>query len=598
MSELEDYWRNVLGKVAPVVHDSKIEGYISIVCAATGWDREVARTEMQRVREATGMPFFRYAKNKCWLMGDEEVAQLNKRIIAAKEANIAQIVKDTGWSSEKAKKALSVAYEKGISGKTFVGEKLYSLNPDQLAEYAKKLKAEKTAQKRRTAVKESMGWSDEKLDAALSSALDMGIPEKAFCEKCLYELTEAELAEYAEVHKARKDQASMNTEYYIDVVCRRTGWSRDEVKQKMDDAKKHGVSNLKFVEKEYWKNDQAQQRRVDMFLKRDKKRVGSRVDSYVEKIREATGWTRGKIELEVQKAKLNCQCSYEDYFAYKMWKRTPEEQREYVTLGAFSKMRIEYNQHEVSKRDYDDKARFAELFSDQFNRVWFTNSNLTYEGFLDKINGLNRVIVKPLTATQGLGIFTRHCNESEEQNKELYAELIGMPPAIVEEYIVQHPEVMEFCPDSVNTLRITTLYFQGECKFLYSVFRMGRGAEVDNFHAGGIAAAVDLETGEVITNAADLDANFFETSPTTGKKIKGFVIPHWDKVLETCRAIAGRTPEALLVGWDFAITPDGVDLVEGNTGASYVVAQIPFVQDEVGLMDQMVRPYLPKELIY
>lgn len=47
-----------------------------------------------------------------------------------------------------------------------------------------------------------------------------------------------------------------------------------------------------------------------------------------------------------------------------------------------------------------------------------------------------------------------------------------------------------------------------------------------------------------------------------------------------------------LVGWDFAITDQGVDLIEGNPGASYIVAQIPNVEENIGIADKMVYPYL------
>lgn len=132
----------------------------------------------------------------------------------------------------------------------------------------------------------------------------------------------------------------------------------------------------------------------------------------------------------------------------------------------------------------------------------------------------------------------------------------------------------------------------GECHFLYSVFRMGQGAVVDNFHAGGIAASVDPATGIVLTDAADLAANTFPVHPSSGLVIKGFRIPHWEQILDTCRRIAPIVPEVHLIGWDFAITPDGVDLIEGNPGASYVVAQIPNVSIRKGLRSSMVDPYL------
>ena len=164
--------------------------------------------------------------------------------------------------------------------------------------------------------------------------------------------------------------------------------------------------------------------------------------------------------------------------------------------------------------------------------------------------------------------------------------------SIIEEYIVQHDEMMKICPTSVNTVRVTTINYNGECRFLYSVFRMGQGAVVDNFHAGGIAATVDIETGIVCTDAADLEGNTYAEHPVTKVKVKGFRIPHWEKILDACRKATGRVKGVDLVGWDFAVTNDGVELIEGNSGASYVVAQIPNIADRIGLRSVMADPYL------
>ena len=121
---------------------------------------------------------------------------------------------------------------------------------------------------------------------------------------------------------------------------------------------------------------------------------------------------------------------------------------------------------------------------------------------------------------------------------------------------------------------------------------MGRGGVVDNFHAGGIAATIDIPSGMVCTSAADLDGNTFEENPYSGKKIKGYQIPNWDRIIETCKEITGKVSGVNLVGWDFAITPDGVDLIEGNPGVYYVLAQVPNVADHNGLRPVMVDPYM------
>jgi len=360
----------------------------------------------------------------------------------------------------------------------------------------------------------------------------------------------------------------------------------------MDKAKALGITKLKYVQKSCWEMEDGEIKRLSKFILNDKKRINENKKKYIKSICQNTGWSIGKAELEILKAKINCGASYEDFLLFNLYKLNKEEQKEYVTLDMFNKMRLKYNDYYKAINNFDDKATFNKNFSDLVKHKWFVNENLSYEDFLDNIKGLNKIIIKPLSATQGIGIETAQCNVSEEENKKLYDKIINLGNSIIEEYIIQHDEIMKFCDSSVNTLRITTLNYNNECKFLYSVFRMGRGNVVDNFHAGGIAASVDINTGIISTNAADLKGNTFEASPLTGKKIKGFKIPHWDMIIETCKKANGRIEDVNLIGWDFAITQDGIDLIEGNPGASYVVAQIPNIEDKVGLADKMVKPYL------
>ena len=59
----------------------------------------------------------------------------------------------------------------------------------------------------------------------------------------------------------------------------------------------------------------------------------------------------------------------------------------------------------------------------------------------------------------------------------------------------------------------------------------------------------------------------FEAHPLTGTRFIGFQIPLWNQVLDLVRAAARRAyalPQCHWIGWDIAILPDGVALVEGN----------------------------------
>ena len=426
----------------------------------------------------------------------------------------------------------------------------------------------------------------------------MGFIINEYFEKDLYELNKKEKEEFLKYKKLKQERGKKSTEFYVDIAVMRSGLSKTRIKTDMNLARIMGISNLKYAQKCVWTLDEKERKKLAKFLNKDKERISKNKKKYVANVMEKTGWSKGKVELEVLKASVCCGASYEDYYAFKLYEVPSKQHIEYVTLDMFNKMRLKYNEHFNAKEFFDDKAKFNETFADLIHRKWFVNRNLSYKEFEKNISGLDAILVKPLAATQGIGIKKYECSTKKSERKKLYEELINMPESIVEEYIVQHKKVMKFCPTSVNTLRITTLYHNGKCEFLYSVFRMGRGEVVDNFHAGGIAATVDIKTGTVVSNAADLDGNVFSKNPYSNLKIKGFKIPHWDKIIETCQKATGRVDDVCLIGWDFAITEKGVDLIEGNPGASYVVAQIPNIEDKIGLSSVMVKPYLKEQFDY
>jgi len=441
-------------------------------------------------------------------------------------------------------------------------------------------------------IMQATGWDKSKTKAELRKALTKGIKAHQYLNRHWYDLNDSELTEAGRYIRMLADQEKEEEQFYIDQAVRKSGWTRAEVIADMDRLQPFGIGRQKYVQRGCWMMDEDT---IHEFANSSLKRVNNRVKrnrkNYISKVSKITGWSYGKTDLEILKAKVNCGASYEDYYVFKFYEMTPEEQKEYVTLNDFVRMRLTYNDCFMAAKPFNEKDQFNEIFSDLIQRKWFVNRDITFEEFLQKIDGLDALLVKHIAATQGIGI-SKYELGPDVDKRELYDKLMNDKRCIVEQYIVQHEEVAKFCPTSVNTVRVTTLNYKGECKFLYSVFRMGRGAVVDNFHAGGIAASVDVETGTVITDAADLEGNTFALHPYSNEMIKGFQIPHWDIVKEICEKATGRLENFNLIGWDFAITPDGVELIEGNPGASYVVAQIPNIADRIGLKKVMIEPYL------
>lgn len=433
----------------------------------------------------------------------------------------------------------------------------------------------------------------EKIVATYVRLHPLGITSFGFFVKKHYALSNDQIDEFEEVLKELKKKEQEDNDFYISMVMNKTGWNKEKVINSMEEARLNGIPYKKYVQRGVYRYTNHWKETLKEELKTSKKKTIKNTVNYIKKIRKNTHWPLARIELEFDKAKLRCSCSWEDYYLFKLYNVDLNELDKYETLGKFEKMRMKYNEHFTAIKLLDNKAKFNEIFSKDIDRKWFINTELKdFADFKKKCKGFNALFAKRIASTMGKGIQKFTIPKDDKELKELYNTIISLPKSIVEDYIVQHPDVMAFCDTSVNTVRITTLNYNGKCKFLYAVFRMGQGSVVDNFHSGGICAYIDVKSGTVITDAADLDGNIYKVNPYSNKEIKGFKIPNWKILINKCKQIYDKVPEVNLIGWDFAITKDGVELIEGNPGASYVIAQVPAANAGFGIAKDTSTPYL------
>lgn len=147
---------------------------------------------------------------------------------------------------------------------------------------------------------------------------------------------------------------------------------------------------------------------------------------------------------------------------------------------------------------------------------------------------------------------------------------------LVTEYIEMHPQLKAIYPEAVNTIRVTVFKRDGRTPKLGNAYmRIGssKTGVVDNVAAGGIVAAVDIETGQY-GNAQILDGvnqgNLIAcpVHPDTGVRIEG-ILPNWEYAKKTILSIADAIPQLEYFGFDLAITPDGIKIPEINRFPDY-----------------------------
>lgn len=156
---------------------------------------------------------------------------------------------------------------------------------------------------------------------------------------------------------------------------------------------------------------------------------------------------------------------------------------------------------------------------------------------------------------------------------ELIEHLRRLPFAegiVVQPRRINHSDMAAVSNGALATVRIVTCRNEhGGFEVTNAVLRMaqGRNHVVDNFHAGGLAAPIDLATG-TLGLASDLGlspgAGWRDAHPDSGAPIAGRRLPFWPETLALAVRAHAEFADRILIGWDVGITEDGPELVEGN----------------------------------
>jgi Sugar-transfer associated ATP-grasp len=178
--------------------------------------------------------------------------------------------------------------------------------------------------------------------------------------------------------------------------------------------------------------------------------------------------------------------------------------------------------------------------------------------------GAERWVYEPVTATwrrRGVRLdrdgLVRHCRARGHER-----------PVLLQHCLENRSDLARFSTGALCTFRVLTVREAGrQAEVMAHVFRMPRGEDdADNFHAHGIATAVDPRTGRLrpaVSGSAS--EGTFDAHPETGAPIAGVSI---DGCLDEAGTLACQAHERLpvpwSVGWDVALTPDGPVLIEGN----------------------------------
>ena len=141
---------------------------------------------------------------------------------------------------------------------------------------------------------------------------------------------------------------------------------------------------------------------------------------------------------------------------------------------------------------------------------------------------------------------------------------------IVQPRLRPHRDLATLTAGALPTLRVLTcLSMDGEPRVMAAMLRtsFGNSRTVDNLHAGGIGALIDLETG-ALSKASDLGTDarlgWFSVHPDTRAPIEGRVVPDWEQIKNLAVEAHRQFNDRVVIGWDISVLEDGPIFIEGN----------------------------------
>lgn len=255
--------------------------------------------------------------------------------------------------------------------------------------------------------------------------------------------------------------------------------------------------------------------------------------------------------------------TYSEYmYSYEYWNLNEKERDEFISTSEVQVIYRKMGNKEVREL-FHDKVRFLSTFKPFIHRWWALASSLTLDELKEKSLDFD-IIAKPIDGTRGDGIF-KIVGQEVTDWQMLYDHLVN-DNYLLEQCITACDELAAFHPSSLNTIRVVTISNDDKFEVFGALFRMGaHGSVIDNTHAGGIYAPINVETGMIDIPAIDSCNNHYNVHPDTGKPIKGFHIPDWKHIVATCKEASRTIPNFHFTGWDVCINHNGqAEIIEGN----------------------------------
>ena len=304
----------------------------------------------------------------------------------------------------------------------------------------------------------------------------------------------------------------------------------------------------------------------------------SRFKLFLNHASKQTGKSKYALLSDVLRSIFEYNISILDYFLFRFFELSDIERTAWAGTGYMYEYQLRMNPKD-KRRILEDKRLFYKRYKNFFiHKVADIHDLKTKPGVAEEIlsNPSGKLVFKAAEGNCGKQVEIRNCKEFDRQHVITFMKASGYQ--LVEEFLVQHPELNRLSPSAVNTVRIfTQLDEEGGVDILGCRLRISVDSPVDNLAAGNIAAPINESTGQLQGAAvySDITKPQLTRHPITHVKIIGFQIPFWEETLEMVKKAARLYPQNRSVGWDIVITENGPGLIEGNHDWCKLLWQLP-----------------------
>ena len=241
------------------------------------------------------------------------------------------------------------------------------------------------------------------------------------------------------------------------------------------------------------------------------------------------------------------------------------EKKRYFTCKRAVKL-----QNRVNNPNYihllENKAEALMLFKDLVKRNWLYTPKSSFDDFVNFVNKTSVFIAKPVGGQCGKGIEKHSTNGiTELELRSLYDHLVSYD-MLLEECLKAH-DMIYLGTTALSTFRIYTFTDgKGNVHVLKAKYRVGTGSAITDTADGCIAYPVSIKYGVVEGPGINevLNSKHYFYHPDCDKLVVGMKIPMWNSALEVVTKAARIIPQVRYIGWDIAITNNGVEIIEGN----------------------------------